>query len=117
VAGSLAFGRQALLMFYGPEYADTANVLNWLFAVGVLEYVCTNLGHAMASARLFAIQPPVLGLRSIVTVIACFAMIPPFGLKGAAWALGTGLLTQILLYTVALQRALRQKRTARGDVI
>ncbi len=107
--GSLAFGRYGLLIFYGPEYAEKANLLQWLFAAGVIQYLTMTLGHAMAAARMFRSQALVLGLRSIVTTVACFALVPKFGLLGAAWAFGGALLLQLFFYWFALQHAFRDR--------
>jgi O-antigen/teichoic acid export membrane protein len=112
LASSFALGGRALSLLYGPEYAESADVLTWLIAAGVVQYMTMILGHALAAARVFNLQPVVLSFCSVATVGACYLLVPRFGLKGAAWAMGLVLALNLAGYYWAVVQAMKVRRSA-----
>jgi O-antigen/teichoic acid export membrane protein len=82
-------GRQILTIFYGPEYALPELFTLLMIAAG-LDYIATMLLFIITSARYFRIQLPLHILTTSAIAIACFFLIPPYGLAGAATALIIG---------------------------
>jgi O-antigen/teichoic acid export membrane protein len=87
VAGALLLGRPALGLLYGPEYAEHAALLTWILAGAAIGYVASQLNFAMTAARRFLVQAPLFLAVNGVTLVACAALIPTYGLYGAALAM------------------------------
>jgi O-antigen/teichoic acid export membrane protein len=79
-------GRQILTIFYGPEYAMPELFTLLMIAAG-FDYIATMLLFVITSARYFRIQLPLHILTTSALAIACFILIPSYGLAGAATAL------------------------------
>jgi O-antigen/teichoic acid export membrane protein len=82
-------GRQILTLFYGPEYALPELFTLLMIAAG-LDYIATMLFFTVTSARYFRIQLPLHILTTSAIALACFFLVPSFGLAGAATALIIG---------------------------
>ena len=110
---ALVAGRFILTLFYGPEYALPG--LFGLVMLGAgLDYVATMLLFVITSARYFRIQLPLQVLTTGAVALACFWLIPSFGLEGAAMALIIGNLIRVggtLGAAWHAQRALRRYTT------
>lgn len=89
VAVALVFGRLILTLFYGTEYAMPGLFGLVMLAAGA-DYVATMLLFIITSARYFRVQLPLQLLTTGATAVACFWLIPAFGLVGAALALIVG---------------------------
>src|SRR5262249_41538818 len=93
VLGSAAFagiavaGPWFLARAYGPDYAGHPDVLLWLGGTTALSFVTSALGYAITAARRFRAQLLVAVISLAVCGAASYALIPGFGLLGAAWAL------------------------------
>lgn len=87
-------GRQILTVFYGPEYALPELFTLLMIAAG-LDYIATMLLFVLTSARYFRIQLPLHILTTSAIAIACFFLIPSYGLAGAATALIIGYLIRM----------------------
>ena len=81
-------GPQVLTVLYRPEYAQNHGVFVWLMAAAGASYVSAALGYAVTATRAFAMLAVPYAAVTAVTLAACAALIPPYGLRGAAWALG-----------------------------
>ncbi len=84
--GALLFGEYFLRVFYNAEYAAQAHILAILMLAGGIRFVNAFLGIAISAARFFKVQPVIYSAVSVTTLVACWAMIPRWGLEGAAWA-------------------------------
>ena len=80
-------GSLILTIVYQPEYAQHVDLFVWLMVAAGISYVASFLGYGMTAARYFRIQMPLFALATASSAIACFWLIPVFGLKGAAMAL------------------------------
>lgn len=86
VLGALLFGEYFLHVFYSAEYAQQAHILTILMIAGGIRFVNAFLGVAISAARFFKIQPVIYSVVSVTTLLSCWALIPRWGLEGAAWA-------------------------------
>ena len=85
--GALFFGRQAMAIIYRPEYSTRQDVLVWLMGASGFFYLGSTLGYAVTAVRCFAPQLPLFIAAAVTTAIGCFALVPRFGLRGAAIAI------------------------------
>jgi O-antigen/teichoic acid export membrane protein len=84
------FGPALLRLVYRADYAQYANVFIWLMVGGAFAFVASMLGYAMTAARVFRPQVPLFLGTTVVTALACWTMIPRWGLAGSAYALLIG---------------------------
>ena len=83
---ALLAGRPLLGLLYGPAYAAQTPAFVWLMASGALAYLASCAGFAVTAARRFVQQLPLFAVVCGVTLLACWQLIPPYGLVGAALA-------------------------------
>lgn len=86
---ALVAGRQILTLFYRPEYALPGLFALLMVAAGI-DYVATMVLFVITSARYFSVQLPLQILTTGTVALACFWLIPAYGLPGAATALISG---------------------------
>ena len=82
----LGAGRQLLLAFYRPEYAQHVDVLIWLAVAASLNYVATFLNAGVTATREFHVLTVPYILQAIVALGMSAVLVARFGLVGAAWA-------------------------------
>lgn len=83
---ALVAGREVLVLLYGPEYVRY-ELFVWLMAAAGVSYVASCLGYGMTAARYFRVQMPLFAIVTGTGALACFWLIPAYGLRGAAIAL------------------------------
>jgi O-antigen/teichoic acid export membrane protein len=102
------FGGSILLtFFYAREYAQHQEVFCWLMLAAVGANLCFILNWAVVAARYITIQLPFHLLLLLVTAAACYLLIPPFGLRGAAFSAGITNGCQVLGNILILRHAAR----------
>jgi O-antigen/teichoic acid export membrane protein len=79
-------GPALLTVLYRSEYAAYSNEFVWLMAGTVLANLAAFAGYGLTAARSFRSQIPLLVGESVVMCMACFILIPHYGLLGAAIA-------------------------------
>jgi O-antigen/teichoic acid export membrane protein len=84
---ALLIGRPVLTWLYKPEYADRVDIFVWVMAVAAIANLASFLGYAITAARCFRPQVPLFGSCVVISAIACWALVPSQGLRGAAWAM------------------------------
>jgi len=89
-------GREVLTLLYRSEYAKHVDVFLWLMVAAGINYVSSFLGYGMTAARYFRVQMPLFALIVLILTAACFVLIPPYGLLGAAMALVVAAVAQLL---------------------
>jgi O-antigen/teichoic acid export membrane protein len=103
---ALVAGRPILTLLYGAEYA-----LPGLFALVMvdagLDYISTMLLFVITSARYLRIQLPLYMLTTCTVALACFLLIPAYGLQGAAVAVIISELVRLAGSLAAVWHALR----------
>jgi O-antigen/teichoic acid export membrane protein len=90
IALGVFFGPAFLRLAYRADYAQYANVFTWLMVGAAFAYVGSMLGYAMTAARVFRPQVPIFLATAAITALACWIMIPRFGLTGSAYAVLLG---------------------------
>jgi O-antigen/teichoic acid export membrane protein len=103
-------GQALLRLLYGGDYARYAGVFVWLMVAGALAYVTSMLGYGLTAARLFRQPVPLYLAATVVTVLACWMLVPRFGLMGSAWAVLIGAAFSGLGCAYILLSALRSGR-------
>jgi len=78
-----AAGRQVLTFLYRPEYAAAHHVFFWTALASTIAFVSSALGYSLTAMRSFRAQAPLSIVVTCVTVGACWALVPPYGLLGA----------------------------------
>ncbi|ADY27689.1 polysaccharide biosynthesis protein (plasmid) [Deinococcus proteolyticus MRP] len=103
---SAVAGAPLLALLYGPAYAEHARTFFWLTLAGVAGYLASSLGFAVTAARRFREQLPLFAVVTAVLVLACWWLIPRYGLLGAAAATLIGTLAQLLGSWLIVRQAL-----------
>ncbi len=80
-------GPLVLTILYGPEYAAHADLLVWVMCAAAVAYVASFGGYAITAARYFRAQIPLFALVAAGNALACWWLIPRWGLRGAALSL------------------------------
>jgi len=100
-------GKPFLSIVYTPKYAERQDVFIWLLVAAGGTMLASMLGYGMTAARRFKSQVPLNVLTLLVCFVACWYLIPRFGMKGAAWAMLAGIITKFLGGLVIIMLALR----------
>ena len=85
--GTWLLGEWLLGVAYDSEYAEWVNLLAVLCIFAGLNYMTGYLGAAITAMREFKVQVVTQAVRLLVVGLLCWALISPYGLMGAAWAL------------------------------
>jgi O-antigen/teichoic acid export membrane protein len=109
IALALWYGEPILNAIYTPEYARRADVFCWLTVATALGAVGSFLGYGMTAARRFVVQAPLFAIIVVVTSLACYFLIPRYGLRGAA------LSTTIAMFVQVAGSALVVRSMIRGE--
>lgn len=94
---ALVGGKALLTILYGSEYADHKDVFIFLMIAAGINYVARFLGSAMTASRYLNVQIPIFLSMTATSALACWYLIPIFGLKGAALALIFAAIVQVLI--------------------
>ncbi len=89
-------GSEILSIVYSQEYGDYAYLLVWMMIAAAFSYVASFIWYGMMAARYFAVQMPLYIIVVTAALIACFLLIPTYGLLGAAFAMVIASLVQLL---------------------
>ncbi|MGY2895362.1 lipopolysaccharide biosynthesis protein [Deinococcus sp. UYEF24] len=115
VVGAALLGRPLLGGLYGAGYAQDVPVFTLLMGAAGLSYVASFAGFGMTALRQFRAQIPLFTVTSGVLLVACWLLIPTYGLMGAAWATLLSAVVQLLgsLWIVWLE--LRRRTAGRAS--
>ena len=112
-------GKPFLAIAYKPEYAERHDLFVWLMAASGVTMLASVLGYGMTAARRFKSQVPVLGSTCAVCLLACWLLVPRYGMKGAAWAMLLSATTQFLgsliVVVHSLMQPARQEKISKRD--
>jgi O-antigen/teichoic acid export membrane protein len=107
---ALLAGRPLLGLLYGPAYAERSDILILTMMAAGVGYVASFSGYAVTAARYFKAQLPLFAAVVLVTAVGCWWLVPTWGLRGAAIALGLSALTQLVGSALILSYAIRADR-------
>ena len=85
-AGAYAIGDTVLALIYRPEYADLQPILVLTMVGAIAAHVSSVLGFTLTAARRFRAQFLLYSVTTVASAVACYLLIPTFGLTGAAYA-------------------------------
>lgn len=117
VAGVLAVavaGREILTILYTAEYADDTGVFLVMMIVAGLSFVVSSLSFGITNARYFGSQIPLLAASSSSIALACWWLVPAYGLMGGAVALIIGNMVQLLGSLAIVVHAVHSLREKTG---
>jgi O-antigen/teichoic acid export membrane protein len=110
----LVAGKPLLNVLYGPAYAAYSSVFNWLNVAAACAYLASCAGFTLTAARQFREQLPLFLVVTLGLTLACWSLIRPHGLTGAAYAGMVGAGLQLLGSAWLLAARLRQMGGARA---
>lgn len=116
LAVALLAGRQLLSVLYRPEYAEHSSVFTWLMVAAAAAYVASALGYAVTATRAFSMLTAPYAIVTVITLAACWLLIPPLGLSGAAWAMGISGLAACVANLAILARVWMKYRESAAAV-
>ncbi len=108
VVASVA-GRQILTVLFRPEYAEQADLLAWMMAVGCVVYIAQFLGFGMTAAKCYHSQVVLFTLTNLGVAIGCYFLIPRLRLMGAILAMLIATVVQLAGSIAILARATRKR--------
>ena len=103
---ALVAGKQLLTLIYGAEYALTGLFVLVMIDAG-LDYISTMLLFVITAARYLRVQLPLYLFTTGTVALACFWLVPAFGLEGAAMASIVGELVRLVGSLAVVWHALR----------
>jgi len=112
LAVAIVFGRELLVLIYGPRFAEGADVFPWVMLVAVVLYAQTPFGYGLTAMHQFKIQPFIFGLVVLVNATGCLLLVPRYGLMGAALPWLASVACQFLLSAAVHWRCLRRPADA-----
>ena len=80
-------GREILTILFRPEYAERADLLPWLMAVGGVLFMAQFLGFGMTAAGYYNSQVVLNILANLSLFVACYWLVARQGLLGATFAM------------------------------
>jgi O-antigen/teichoic acid export membrane protein len=90
-------GRQILTLIYRSEYGEQTTLFICLMVVAGINYISSFLGYGITAARYFRIQMPLFMTVASISGIACFWLLPKWGLIGGAIALLIAATVELLI--------------------
>lgn len=85
-AAAIGFGEAILQLLYTPEIAATAPLLKWVIAGAMCTFLAATFGYGLVSLGEKRAQMYVFGLSALAGLVACWSLVPAYGLEGAILA-------------------------------
>lgn len=107
IAVSVVAGRELLLIALGREYAEHVSVLRWTMLNALVWYVGGILACGVTATRNFKAQFPIFGVSLAAVALTSFAIVPRYGLEGAAACVLSGFVVRTLANGFLVHRAIK----------
>lgn len=107
-------GRQILTILFRPEYAERADLLPWIMAVGGVLFMAQFLGFGMTAAGYYNSQVILNVLANLSLLAACYGLLGRYGLLGATFAMLIAAILQLVGSALVLARGMRLHTTVRA---
>lgn len=111
VVVAVVAGGPILTVLYGPEYAAHADILVWVMIAAGISYVVWFVNHSVTAVRYFRSQLPLHLLAAAIAGVACWWLVPHYGLTGAAVALSVTGVAQLVGAGLVISHALWKQAT------
>ena len=105
-------GREILTLLFRPEYAEHADLLPWIMAVGAVLFMAQFLGFGLTAAGFYHSQVHLNILANLSLIVACYWLVASKGLLGAILAMLIAAIVQLAASAVILLAAMRKKTGA-----
>jgi O-antigen/teichoic acid export membrane protein len=109
IAAASLVGRQILTILFGPAYAEQADLLAWMMAVGCVFYMAQFLGFGLTAAKCYYSQVVLFTLTTLGVAVGCYLLIPRLGLMGAILAMLIATVVQLSGSIAILARATHRR--------
>jgi O-antigen/teichoic acid export membrane protein len=106
-------GRGILTILFRPEYAERADLLPWLMAVGGVLFMAQFLGFGMTAAGYYNSQVVLNVLANLSLFAACYWLVAQQGLMGATFAMLIAAIVQFAGSVLVLGMGMRIHTIAR----
>ncbi len=103
-------GPWIMTLVFSRELTPPREVLVWLALTSGLVWTYVFLGTALDALRSYRVQPWIHGASTVVIAGAAAALVPGYGMRGAAWAMLIGFGVECALYLIAVLPLLRRMR-------
>lgn len=108
-------GKRILALFYGPQYAAGSTVFVLLILAAAIHCAASMLTSGVLAARQFRIQVAMFTVVVLTSALACYRLVPTFGLYGGAMGMVAGAVMRLVLAAVVLVHLLlAQTRRSNG---
>ena len=101
------FGKQFLTIAYKQNYAQQPVVFIWLMIVAGSDMISSMLQHGVIAVRRFKSQVPLYACSLSACFVACWFLVPKYGMKGAAWAMLLSVIAKIIGSLIIIRIALK----------
>jgi O-antigen/teichoic acid export membrane protein len=101
-------GREILTVLFRPEYAERADLLPWIMAVGGVVYMAQFVGFGLTAAGYYNSQVVLNILANASLLAGCYLLIARRGLLGAILAMLIAAIVQLAASVVVLVAAMRK---------
>src|SRR5713101_2302818 len=102
-------GREILTILFRREYAERADLLPWIMAVGGVVYMAQFLGFGMTAANYYNSQVAVNVLANLSLIAACYWLVGRQGLLGVIIAMLIAAIVQLAASAIVLVVATRAR--------
>jgi O-antigen/teichoic acid export membrane protein len=100
-------GREILTILFRPEYAERADLLPWVTAVGGILFMAQFLGFGMTASGYYNSQVILNILANLTLFAACYWLVARQGLLGATLAMLIAAIVQLAGSALVLVRGMR----------
>jgi O-antigen/teichoic acid export membrane protein len=109
-------GREILTILFRPEYAERADLLPWIMAVGGVVYMAQFVGFGLTAAGYYHSQVILNVLANVSLLAGCYWLVARGGLLGAILAMLIAAIVQFAASVVVLVAAMRKHahKSAKG---
>ena len=101
-------GREILTILFRPEYAERADLLPWIMAVGGVVYMAQFVGFGLTAAGYYNSQVVLNILANLSLLAGCYWLIARLGLLGAILAMLIAAIVQLAASVMILLAAIRK---------
>jgi O-antigen/teichoic acid export membrane protein len=101
-------GREILTILFRPEYAERAELLPWIMAVGGVVYMAQFVGFGLTAAGYYNSQVILNILANLSLLAGCNWLVARQGLLGAILAMLIAAIVQLVASVVTLVAAMRK---------
>ncbi len=98
------FGRPLLTLLFNATYAEHVDVFVTIMWATLVATSAGVMMTALIAARFIQIQLPLITATSLVSLAACWWLVPIFGMQGAAWSLAVSKLPYLAVGVCMIAR-------------